>query len=56
MPTKEWVESQIPLIVKVGIEALGNEGTDIEDVDEEAVVQAFVNIIAGACISLGKLG
>ncbi|XP_048495602.1 anaphase-promoting complex subunit 1 isoform X2 [Beta vulgaris subsp. vulgaris] len=52
-PTKEWVESQIPQIVKEGIEALGDERTDMDEVDEEAVVQAYVNIVAGACISLG---
>lgn len=40
--------------MKGGIEALGDERTDMDEVDEEAVVQAYVNIVAGACISLGK--
>lgn len=52
-PTKEWVESQIPQIVKEGMRALGDEWTDMDEVDDEAVVQAYVNIVAGACISLG---
>uniref|UniRef100_A0A803M3V4 Anaphase-promoting complex subunit 1 n=1 Tax=Chenopodium quinoa TaxID=63459 RepID=A0A803M3V4_CHEQI len=52
-PTKEWVESQIPQIVKEGIGALGDERNDMDEVDEEAIVQAYVNIVAGACISLG---
>ncbi|XP_021862745.2 anaphase-promoting complex subunit 1 isoform X2 [Spinacia oleracea] len=52
-PTKEWVESQIPQIVKEGIGALGDERTDMDEVDEEAIVQAYMNIVAGACISLG---
>ena len=28
---------------------------DANDMDAEAFVQAFVNIVVGACISLGKL-
>ncbi|XP_074308133.1 anaphase-promoting complex subunit 1 isoform X2 [Silene latifolia] len=52
-PTKEWVESQIPEIVKNGVEALGDDIIDMEGGDEEAVVQAYVNIVTGACISLG---
>ena len=27
----------------------------MEEVDDEAIVQAYVNIVTGACISLGKL-
>ncbi|KAH9618819.1 hypothetical protein KSS87_009167 [Heliosperma pusillum] len=52
-PTKEWVESQIPEIVKNGVEALGDDIIDMEGGDEEAVVQAYVNIVTGSCISLG---
>ncbi|KAK9683476.1 hypothetical protein RND81_10G143700 [Saponaria officinalis] len=50
--TKEWVESQIPELVRNAVEALGDDMIDME-VDEEAVVQAYVNIVTGACISLG---
>lgn len=52
-PSREWVESQIPRIVKDGIEDLGDDKNEMGEVDEEAVVQAYVNIVAGACISLG---
>ncbi|KAJ8438725.1 hypothetical protein Cgig2_013771 [Carnegiea gigantea] len=52
-PSREWVESQIPRIVKDGIEDLEDDKNEMGEVDEEAVVQAYVNIVAGACISLG---
>ncbi|KAL9226701.1 hypothetical protein vseg_002481 [Gypsophila vaccaria] len=50
--TKEWVESQIPELVRNSVQALGDDMIDME-VDEEAIVQAYVNIVTGACISLG---
>lgn len=53
-PSKDWVWSQIPEIVRCGVEGLG-DGNDIDDMDAEAFMQAYVNIVAGACISLGKL-
>ncbi|XP_027331009.1 anaphase-promoting complex subunit 1 isoform X2 [Abrus precatorius] len=53
-PSKDWVWSQIPEIVKSTVEGIGGEdGNDIDDMDAEAFIQAYVNIVAGACISLG---
>ncbi|XP_077233026.1 E3 ubiquitin ligase isoform X2 [Tasmannia lanceolata] len=51
-PSRDWIENQIPEIVKMGVMGLGDE-SDNDEVDTEALVQAFVNIVAGACISLG---
>lgn len=48
------MQSQVPEVVRNGIECLGNEMDDIYEMDAEAFVQAYVNIIVGACISLGK--
>ncbi|KAL2526600.1 Anaphase-promoting complex subunit 1 [Abeliophyllum distichum] len=52
-PSEDWMQSQIPEVVQNGIKSLGNEMDDIYEVDAEAFVQAYVNIIVGACISLG---
>lgn len=52
-PSKDWVWSQIPEIVRCGVEGLGGDGNDFDDMDAEAFIQAYVNIVAGACISLG---
>ncbi|KAJ9175912.1 hypothetical protein P3X46_014412 [Hevea brasiliensis] len=52
-PSKDWILSQIPEIVKSGVEGLGDDINDIDDMDAETFVQAYVNIVAGACISLG---
>ncbi|MED6170431.1 hypothetical protein PIB30_030855 [Stylosanthes scabra] len=52
-PSKDWVLSQIPQVVKCGVEGLGGDGDDVDDMDAEAFVQAYVNVVAGACISLG---
>uniref|UniRef100_A0A1D1Y4T9 Anaphase-promoting complex subunit 1 n=2 Tax=Anthurium amnicola TaxID=1678845 RepID=A0A1D1Y4T9_9ARAE len=52
-PSTEWVESQVPEIVKVGISIVTDEKADNGGFDAEALVQAYVNIIAGTCISLG---
>lgn len=53
-PSKDWVFSQIPEVVRCGVEGLGDDGNDIDDMNAEAFIQAYVNIVAGACISLGK--
>lgn len=53
-PSKDWVWSQIPEIVRCGVEGLEGDDNDIDDMDAEAFIQAYVNIVAGACISLGK--
>lgn len=54
-PSEDWIQSQIPEIVQNGVKCLGNEMDDIDEMDIEASVQAYVNIVAGGCISLGKL-
>lgn len=48
----DWIESQIPDIVKARMSRIRDETAD-SGFDAEALVQAYVNIIAGACISLG---
>lgn len=52
-PSKDWILSQIPEIVKNGLEGLRDDISDIDEMDAETFVQAYVNIVAGACISLG---
>lgn len=54
-PSKDWVWSQIPEIVRSAVEGIGGDDNDIDDMDAEAFIQAYVNIIAGACISLGNM-
>lgn len=54
-PSKDWIQSQIPEIVENGVKGLGVDAIDIDDMEMEAFVQAYVNIVTGACISLGKL-
>ncbi|XP_010543717.1 PREDICTED: anaphase-promoting complex subunit 1 isoform X2 [Tarenaya hassleriana] len=51
--TNDWIDSQVPEIVRNGIKYLKDDMDDMEEVDVEALVQAYVNIVAGACISLG---
>lgn len=52
-PTSTWIESQIPEIVRNGIKGLNEDRVDMYEVDEESIVQAYVNIVTGACLSLG---
>ncbi|XP_022745935.1 anaphase-promoting complex subunit 1-like isoform X2 [Durio zibethinus] len=52
-PSKDWIQSQIPEIVKNGVKDLRDDTVDIDEMDLETFVQAYVNIVAGACISLG---
>ncbi|XVE99778.1 hypothetical protein REPUB_Repub03eG0230500 [Reevesia pubescens] len=52
-PSKDWIQSQMPEILKNGVEGLRDDTMDIDEMDAETFVQAYVNIIAGACISLG---
>ncbi|GAV64914.1 Apc1 domain-containing protein [Cephalotus follicularis] len=52
-PSKDWIKSQIPEIVQNGVKGLRSDNGDIDDIDAEVFVQAYVNIVAGACISLG---
>ncbi|KAI3890389.1 hypothetical protein MKX03_028211 [Papaver bracteatum] len=51
-PSGEWIQSQIPKIVKIGVANLGDENGETDEIDVEALVQAYVNILAGSCISL----
>ncbi|KAK4436500.1 Anaphase-promoting complex subunit [Sesamum alatum] len=52
-PSEDWIEAQIPEVVKNGVKGLGNDMDDQYEMDAEAFVQAYVNIVVGACISLG---
>lgn len=52
-PAEDWIESQIPNVVKNGVKAIGNDMDDMYEMDVEAFVQAYVNIVVGACISIG---
>ncbi|KAH9702559.1 Anaphase-promoting complex subunit 1 [Citrus sinensis] len=52
-PSEDWIQSQIPEIVKSNVEALRDDTSDVDEMDAETFVQAYVNIVAGACISLG---
>lgn len=40
--------------MKIGVTKLGDETDDFDDLDADALVQAYVNIVTGACISIGK--
>ena len=44
-PSKDWIQSQIPEIVQNGINGLGDEMGDVDEMDAEAFVQAYVNIM-----------
>ncbi|KAM7271463.1 hypothetical protein ACFE04_030677 [Oxalis oulophora] len=52
-PSKDWIQSQIPEIIQRGVKGLKDDMSDLDDMDAESFVQAYVNIVAGACISLG---
>ncbi|KAJ4908777.1 Anaphase-promoting complex subunit 1 [Raphanus sativus] len=52
-PTCDWIQSQVPEVVKNGISHLQDDMDDMYEIDVEALVQAYVNIVTGACISLG---
>lgn len=54
--TEEWVQAQIPEIVKTAVNTInqvGDTATPPADADMEALAQAHVNILAGACLSIG---
>ncbi|CAK1542886.1 unnamed protein product [Leptosia nina] len=48
-PTEEWVENQVPATIKPYCFVKPTE----ENIDYEAMNQAYCNIIAGACFALG---
>jgi len=53
-PTKEWIDSQIPKTVKSGVSNMSEGAIDSDEFDAEALFQAYVNIVTGACIALGE--
>ncbi|XP_057979662.1 anaphase-promoting complex subunit 1 isoform X2 [Malania oleifera] len=52
-PSNDWIQSQIPEIISNGVKRLGDETDDVDEMDAETLIQAYVNIMAGACISIG---
>jgi anaphase-promoting complex subunit 1 len=56
-PTEQWVQAQIPEMIKQSIGGPGAPGFDDAeeevDIDYEAVRHAHWNILAGACMGLG---
>ncbi|KAG0481181.1 hypothetical protein HPP92_012039 [Vanilla planifolia] len=52
-PSGDWIDSLIPEIVKLGTVRLTNEAIENDEFDRQALVQAYVNIVTGACISIG---
>ncbi|XP_077996954.1 anaphase-promoting complex subunit 1-like [Glandiceps talaboti] len=55
-PTKEWVESNIPEIVKEHAfknSSSGSGGSGDVDIDYQTMSQAYCNIVAGACMCVG---
>nr|CAB3465535.1 unnamed protein product [Digitaria exilis] len=52
-PTKEWIGSQIPETVRSGVSNMSEGAMDTDEFDAEALFQAYVNIVTGACIALG---
>ncbi|RAL51299.1 hypothetical protein DM860_010801 [Cuscuta australis] len=52
-PSEDWIWSQIPQVIQRGIECLAVNLDNIDEDDAEAFVKAYVNIVVGACISLG---
>lgn len=51
--SEDWIDSLIPEVVKNGVKCLENEVDDTYEMDAETFVQAYVNILVGAFISLG---
>ncbi|KAJ1262414.1 hypothetical protein BS78_09G105800 [Paspalum vaginatum] len=52
-PTKGWIDSQIPETVRSGVSNMSEGAIDSDEFDAEALFQAYVNIVTGACIALG---
>ncbi|KAJ7525602.1 hypothetical protein O6H91_17G058400 [Diphasiastrum complanatum] len=55
-PNEEWVQAQVPFIVKEAMSGVNDAARThdgiLGDVDMEALAQAHVNILAGACLSI----
>lgn len=52
-PSEDWIQAQVPEVVQKCIRGLNDEMRDTDEMDTEAFIQAYVNIVVGACISLG---
>lgn len=53
-PGETWIQGQIPDIIKEGVRIMVDNSDDISDnIDMEALVQSFANIVCGACFSIG---
>ena len=52
-PSIDWIGSQIPETIKVGVFSMSEEAIDCDEFDAEALFQAYVNIVTGACIAIG---
>ncbi|KAF3656076.1 hypothetical protein FXO38_00579 [Capsicum annuum] len=52
--SEEWIQSQIPEVIQNGVKGLGDTMSDPDEINVDAFVQAYVHIVVGACISLGK--
>ena len=44
-PTCDWIQSQVPEVVRNGISHLQDGMDDMYEMDVEALVQAYVNIV-----------
>lgn len=51
-PDEEWLHSQFPANLQFDIN-MSATVTDADEVDHEAITQAYCNIIAGSCFSMG---
>ncbi|KAH9317547.1 hypothetical protein KI387_019316, partial [Taxus chinensis] len=53
-PSERWIQSQIPDIMKEGVRIMEDNSDDIsENINMEAIIQSFANIVCGACLSIG---
>uniref|UniRef100_A0A1I8M2U1 Uncharacterized protein n=1 Tax=Musca domestica TaxID=7370 RepID=A0A1I8M2U1_MUSDO len=51
-PDEEWLHNQFPVNLRFDVEK-GAQVNDNEDIDHEAITQAYCNIIAGAAFCIG---
>lgn len=55
IPDREWVDSQIPEIVKKSFNDIGDDINDCDEMmDIETICQAYINVVTGACMSIGE--
>jgi anaphase-promoting complex subunit 1 len=53
-PSIDWIGSQIPEPIKSGVLNMSEGAIDCDEFDAEALFQAYVNIVTGACIAIGE--